>query len=44
MLEITYDEALLVSLGERIADGTPVEIRRNQGVIDAYLGTAGIPT
>lgn len=42
---MTHSERVVVMAeGRVIADGTPAEIRRHQGVIDAYLGTAGIPT
>jgi branched-chain amino acid transport system ATP-binding protein len=41
---MTHSERVVVMAdGRVIADGTPAEIRRHQGVIDAYLGTAGAP-
>jgi branched-chain amino acid transport system ATP-binding protein len=32
------DRVIVMAQGRVIADGAPAEIRRNQGVIDAYLG------
>ena len=31
-------EVVVVSYGEKIAQGTPAEIARNQAVLDVYLG------
>jgi branched-chain amino acid transport system ATP-binding protein len=34
------DRVVVLDHGTKIADGTPDEVKRNQGVIDAYLGIA----
>jgi branched-chain amino acid transport system ATP-binding protein len=33
------DHVVVLDYGRKIGDGTPAEIRTNQTVIDAYLGT-----
>lgn len=38
MIMSLADKILVLSYGEKIAEGTPVEIRSNPAVIDAYLG------
>ena len=39
MIMSLADKILVLSYGEKIAEGTPEEIRRNPTVIDAYLGS-----
>jgi branched-chain amino acid transport system ATP-binding protein len=33
------DRVVVLSAGEKIAEGAPAEVAANRGVIDAYLGT-----
>ncbi len=34
------DRVVVLDYGRKIADGAPDEVKRNQAVIDAYLGVA----
>jgi branched-chain amino acid transport system ATP-binding protein len=34
------DHVVVLASGRKIADGTPETVQRDQGVIEAYLGTA----
>jgi branched-chain amino acid transport system ATP-binding protein len=34
------DRVVVLYYGQKIADGTPDEVRANKDVIDAYLGVA----
>jgi len=34
------DRVVVLDYGKKLADGTPDEVKRNQDVIDAYLGVS----
>jgi len=34
------DRVVVMDYGQKIGDGSPSEVRKNQAVIDAYLGVA----
>ena len=36
------DRVVVLDYGKKIGDGTPDEVRRNQAVIDAYLGVGAL--